>query len=123
MKRFFCDKCGKCCEKLPALVIDPGLDDGTGKCKFYDSQTNLCTIYDQRPDICNVETSTANCGKKLYSLVIFLKICCLRRGRLHILSWSVKYRMTTEMRSLLPQFCLLDSTILIITASITASER
>lgn len=40
-----------------------------------------------------------------------------------ILSWSVKYRMTTEMRSLLPQFCLLDSTILIITASITASER
>lgn len=41
MKRFFCDKCGKCCEKLPALVIDPGLDDGTGKCKFYDSQTNL----------------------------------------------------------------------------------
>ena len=55
MKRFFCDKCGKCCEKLPALVIDPGLDDGTGKCKFYDSQTNLCTIYDQRPDICNVD--------------------------------------------------------------------
>ena len=34
MKRFFCDKCGKCCEKLPALVIDPGLDDGTGKCNF-----------------------------------------------------------------------------------------
>ena len=55
MKRLFCDKCGKCCEKLPALVIDPGLDDGTGKCKFYDSQTNLCTIYDQRPDICNVD--------------------------------------------------------------------
>lgn len=44
MKRFFCDKCGKCCEKLPALVIDPGLDDGTGKCKFYDSQTNLMII-------------------------------------------------------------------------------
>ena len=44
MKRFFCDKCGKCCEKLPALVIDPGLDDGTGKCKFYDSQTNLYSI-------------------------------------------------------------------------------
>ena len=44
MKRFFCDKCGKCCEKLPALVIDPGLDDGTGKCKFYDSQTNLLKV-------------------------------------------------------------------------------
>ena len=71
MKRFFCDKCGKCCEKLPALVIDPGLDDGTGKCKFYDSQTNLCTIYDQRPDICNVD--------KMYSAFASL-MCSLYQG-------------------------------------------
>ena len=83
MKRFFCDKCGKCCEKLPALVIDPGLDDGTGKCKFYDSQTNLCTIYDQRPDICNVDTTmTQFC-------IVYIMIYAVKL-KIWIAAWNVR---------------------------------
>ena len=53
--KFFCDKCGLCCEHLPKLDLYADLDGGTGKCIYFDDKTRLCTIYESRPLKCNVE--------------------------------------------------------------------
>lgn len=52
--KFDCDKCGKCCQSLNKSHLYDDLNDGTGKCIYYDASTCLCTIYDQRPEKCNV---------------------------------------------------------------------
>lgn len=51
---FPCDKCGLCCEHLNANPLYADLDDGTGKCRYFDSKSRLCTIYAQRPQKCNI---------------------------------------------------------------------
>ncbi len=52
---FPCDKCGICCQNLHLSDMFTDLDDGTGTCIYFDSQSKLCTIYDNRPEKCNVE--------------------------------------------------------------------
>ena len=54
---FPCNRCGLCCELLIRLPEYRDLDDGTGKCRYYDNQHKLCQIYDHRPVKCNVEAS------------------------------------------------------------------
>ena len=54
-KKFYCDKCGLCCQNLNRSSLYDDLNDGTGVCIYYDVKTHLCKIYDERPDKCNVE--------------------------------------------------------------------
>lgn len=51
---FPCDRCGLCCEHLANSPLYADLDDGTGKCKYFDRESRLCTIYEQRPQKCNI---------------------------------------------------------------------
>lgn len=53
-KVFKCEKCGICCTKLNLSDAYADLDDGTGVCKYFDTQTRLCTIYVNRPEKCDV---------------------------------------------------------------------
>lgn len=53
--KFYCDKCGICCQSLKGHELYKDLDDGTGTCKHFDKTTNLCKIYYNRPEKCNVE--------------------------------------------------------------------
>lgn len=52
---FQCSKCGICCKVTIRHPLYRHLDDGGGRCKFFDEKTNLCKIYDHRPDICNID--------------------------------------------------------------------
>ena len=55
-KKFSCDRCGACCRQL--FLFGPAynwLDDGTGRCRYFDMSTHLCTVYPVRPLICRVE--------------------------------------------------------------------
>ena len=57
-----CKKCGSCCQLMNFLQAQnlPGvsqiaaeLNNGSGICKYFDSDSRLCKIYDSRPIICN----------------------------------------------------------------------
>lgn len=53
--KFYCDKCGLCCEHLPKIELYADLDAGSGVCKYFDKGTRLCMVYEKRPVKCNVE--------------------------------------------------------------------
>lgn len=56
MKKFFCNKCGACCQQLKLFgKLYQYLDDGNGVCKYYNTEKNECNIYEKRPLICRVE--------------------------------------------------------------------
>ena len=53
-EKFFCDRCGKCCQHLNRSSLYKDLDDGTGVCVYYNKESHLCRIYDHRPEKCDV---------------------------------------------------------------------
>lgn len=54
-QKFYCDRCGYCCQNLQLSHFYDDLNDGTGTCIYFDRRTHLCTIYENRPDKCNVK--------------------------------------------------------------------
>lgn len=52
---FRCSKCGLCCKYAIRLPLFRHLDDGSGKCRYFDKVTKLCKIYENRPIVCNVD--------------------------------------------------------------------
>lgn len=65
--KFFCDRCGLCCQSLAGIELYADLDDGTGVCRFFDPIAKLCRIYETRPLKCNVRESYS-CFQKIMSL-------------------------------------------------------
>lgn len=57
IKAFPCDKCGSCCENLQLFGKPYAwlLDESTGMCRYFNSESRLCAIYPVRPLICNME--------------------------------------------------------------------
>jgi len=56
---FPCNQCGNCCTHLAGNALYADLDDGTGVCRYFDTDTRLCKIYNIRPLKCNVKKSYA----------------------------------------------------------------
>ncbi|MCR8744295.1 YkgJ family cysteine cluster protein [Romboutsia lituseburensis] len=68
MKKFDCDKCGRCCKSLNLNELYRNLDRGDGICKHLDELDNKCSIYNNRPMICNVNKIYNKYFAEIYTL-------------------------------------------------------
>lgn len=80
-KKFKCNRCGICCERLNISPLFADMHDGSGICRYFDRKTRLCTIYRRRPIKCNIELGYERFFRRKMDYDTYLKMnydACVR---------------------------------------------